>query len=613
MTKKQKRTLYRILLAAVLLACAYFLPTDGTVKLCAYLLSYAIAGYDILIRAVVNIAHGQVFDENFLMTIATAGAYFTGSYAEGAAVMLFYQIGELFQSCAVARSRRSIAQMMDICPTYANVEEDGVITEADPAAVPVGGVIVVKPGEKIPLDGVIVEGASSIDSAAITGESMPRAAAVGDPVASGCINQSGLLRVWVTKPYAQSTAAQIIELVENASARKAKAEQFITKFARWYTPLVVISAALLALIPSVITGEWRMWVHRALIFLVISCPCALVISVPLTFFGGIGGASRRGILVKGGNYLEVLARAETVVFDKTGTLSEGVFRVMEIHPVGISENDLLSLAAHAEACSNHPISQSVRNAYGAPVDASRVSDAVEQAGYGIRAVVDGKEILVGNERMMEQAGIADLLPHAAGTAVHVAGGGQYYGCIVIADAVKPDAKEAITLLKALGVQRTVILTGDNGTAAGSAAEVVGVDAFHAELLPSDKMTMVESLLSDTQHGTLLFVGDGINDAPALMRADAGIAMGGIGTDAAIEAADVVLMNDRPTAIVDAIRLSRRTIRIVRQNIVFALAVKALVLLLGALGYAGMWAAVFADVGVCVLAILNAARALKCTD
>ena len=426
---------------------------------------------------------------------------------------------------------------------------------------------------------------------------MPRGAAVGDGVVSGCVNQSGVLRIRVTKPYAQSTAAQILELVENASARKARAEQFITKFARWYTPLVVIGAVLLAVIPSLFTGEWRTWVHRALIFLVISCPCALVISVPLTFFGGIGGASRRGILVKGGSYLEVLARAETVVFDKTGTLTEGVFRVTEIHPEGMSDGELLRLAAHAEAYSDHPIAQSVREAYGSPVDAKRISDVSERAGYGIRALVDGQVILAGNERMMAEEGVTGIYENVPGTAVHVAVDGQYGGCIVIADTVKPDAKQAIQSLKSMGIRKTVMLTGDTSAAAERAAGETSLDFVHSELLPQDKMTIVESLLKETRHGTLLFVGDGMNDAPSLMRADAGIVMGAIGTDAAIEAADVVLMNDRPGAVAEAIRLSRRTVRIVRQNIVFALSVKALILLLGAFGYAGMWAAVFADVGV----------------
>ena len=610
MTKKQKRMLYRILAASVLLAAAWILPGEGVSSLCLFLLPYAVVGYDILWRAAVNIVHGQVFDENFLMSLATVGAFITGSYEEGVAVMLLYQIGELFQSCAVARSRRSIAQMMDLCPKYANVEMDGTISEMPPADVPVGAVIVVKPGEKLPLDGVIVEGTSTLDTSSITGESMPRGAAVGDGVVSGCVNQSGVLRIRVTKPYAQSTAAQILELVENASARKAKAEQFITKFARWYTPLVVIGAVLLALLPSLFTGEWRTWVHRALIFLVISCPCALVISVPLTFFGGIGGASRRGILVKGGSYLEVLARAETVVFDKTGTLTEGVFRVTEIHPEGMSDRDLLRLAAHAEAYSDHPIAQSVREAYGSPVDTERISDVSEAAGYGIRALVDGQVILAGNERMMTEEGVTGIYENASGTAVHVAVDGRYGGCIVIADTVKPDAKQAIQSLKSMGIRKTVMLTGDTPSAAERAAGEVAVDVVHSELLPQDKMTIVESLLKETRHGTLLFVGDGMNDAPSLMRADAGIAMGAIGTDAAIEASDVVLMNDRPGAVAEAIRLSRRTVRIVRQNIVFALSVKALILLLGALGYAGMWAAVFADVGVCIAAILNAARALE---
>lgn len=613
MNRKQKRTLYRILAAAALLVAVHFMPVTGLWRVLVFLLPYLVIGYDILWRAALNIAHGDVFDENFLMTVATVGAFFTGECSEGVAVMLFYQVGELFQSCAVSRSRKSIAALMDICPQYANLETDGEIHTVPPEQVPVGAVVLVKPGEKIPLDGVIEEGTSALDTAAITGESMPRTVTVGDTAVSGCINQTGVLRLRVTKPYAQSTVSQIVEMVENASSRKAKTEQFITKFARWYTPMVVLAAAMLAVIPSLITGEWQTWIHRALIFLVISCPCALVISVPLTFFGGIGGASRRGVLVKGGNYLEVLARAETVVFDKTGTLTEGDFRVTEICPAAGTEEELLSLAAHAEAYSDHPIANSVRQAYGIPVDTARIGEVTERAGYGVAAFIDEKQVLAGSVRMLAEAGVAVSAADVPSTVIHVAVDGQYIGYIVIADSVKADAAEAIRALRGLGVRRTVMLTGDNRETAEAVARAVGVDEVYCELLPGDKLAIVEKLLDEPHSGSLLFVGDGINDAPSLVRADAGIAMGAMGTDAAIEAADVVLMHDHPMAIPRAIRLSRYVLRIVRQNIVFALSVKALVMLLGALGYAGMWAAVFADVGVAVLAILNASRALRNTE
>ena len=613
MNRKQKHTLYRILAAAALLAAVHFVPVMGLWRVAVFLLPYLVIGYDILWRAALNVAHGDVFDENFLMTVATVGAFFTGECSEGVAVMLFYQVGELFQSCAVSRSRKSIATLMDICPQYANLEEDGEVHTVPPEEVPVGAVVLVKPGEKIPLDGVIEEGTSTLDTAAITGESMPRTVTVGDAAVSGCINQTGVLRLRVTKPYAQATVSQIVEMVENASSRKARTEQFITKFARWYTPAVVLSAVLLSVIPSLVTGEWQTWIRRALIFLVISCPCALVISVPLTFFGGIGGASRRGVLVKGGNYLEVLARAVTVVFDKTGTLTEGDFRVAEIRPSVGTEEALLSLAAHAEAYSDHPIANAVRKAYGAPAESSRIGEVTERAGYGVAAVVDGKRVLAGSVRLLSEAGVFVPAADAVGTLVHFAADGEYIGYIVIADQVKPDAAEAIRALRSLGVRRTVMLTGDNRETAEAVARAVGVDEVYGELLPGDKLTMVEKLLAEPHSGSLLFVGDGINDAPSLVRADAGIAMGAMGTDAAIEASDVVLMHDRPTAIPRAILLSRRVLRIVRQNIVFALSVKGLVMLLGALGYAGMWAAVFADVGVAVLAILNASRALRNTD
>ncbi len=597
-------------MSAGLLVAVSLLPQWGLWTLALYLCPYLLIGYDILLRAARNILHGQVFDENFLMAIATAGAFCTGEYGEGVAVMLFYQIGELFQHMAVSRSRRSIAALLDICPQTALLEKDGDLLTVSPESVSVGDVIVIKVGEKIPLDGTVIEGTSALDTAALTGESMPRTVRVGDPVASGCVNQSGVLRVRVTKPYAESTAAQIVEMVENAANRKAKAEQFITKFARIYTPAVVLSAALLALIPSIVTGDWVLWVHRALVFLVISCPCALVISVPMTFFGGIGGASREGILVKGGNYFEVLARAKTVVFDKTGTLTEGVFRVTGITPFGLAEEELLFYAAYAEAYSDHPIGRAIRQTYGQPIDKARLSDLREEAGHGVKALVDGKLVLVGNRRLLESAGISVPAMADGATAAFVSVNGTYVGFLTVSDAPKEDAAGALLELRKLGVRKAVMLTGDNRETAERIGKTIGVDDVYAELLPGDKMALVETMVKENRHGTLLFVGDGINDAPSLMRADAGIAMGVMGTDAAIEASDVVLMNDRPSAIPRAIRHARRIMGIVRQNIVLALGVKAAVLLLGAFGYAGMWAAVFADVGVAVLAILNAARALR---
>ncbi len=578
----------------------------------AYIVSYAVIGWDVLWRAVRNICHGQVFDENFLMTLATVGAFLTGEYREAVAVMLFYQVGELFQSYAVGKSRKSIASLMDIRPDSANVERDGQLVEVDPEEVVVGDVIVVKAGERIPIDGVVLEGESSIDTAALTGESCPRDVVPGDDVVSGCINRTGLLRVRTTKAFGESTVARILEMVENSSAKKAKAENFITRFARWYTPSVVIAAVLLAILPPLaMGGNWQEWLHRALIFLVISCPCALVISVPLSFFGGIGGASRQGILVKGANYLEALANAEIVVFDKTGTLTKGVFNVTAIHPDTCSEAQLLEMAALAENYSDHPISRSIREAYGKEIDTSRVQDTKEMSGRGVQATIDGKSVCVGNDKWMEEIGVKWHPCHRIGTTVHVAIDGEYAGHLVISDEVKPDAYAAIEALRAQNVKKTVMLTGDARTVGEKTAEELGIDQVFAQLLPTDKVEHVEALMREkSKNGKLVFVGDGINDAPVLSRADIGIAMGAMGSDAAIEAADIVLMDDKPSKIATAIRISQRTLRIVHQNIVFALVVKGVVLLLGALGISGMWEAVFADVGVSVIAILNAMRALK---
>ena len=612
MTKKHKRMLARILASAVLLAVAWLLPLTGVFRLMAFLVPYAVIGWDILWRAARNIAHGQVFDENFLMAIATVGAFCTGEFPEGTAVMLFYQIGELFQSYAVGRSRQSIASLMDIRPDYANIESGGELKQVDPDTVSVGDVIVIKTGEKIPLDGVVLSGHSSVDTAALTGESLPRDVAPGDDVVSGCINQSGLLRVQVTKTFGESTVAKILDLVENAGSKKAQAENFITKFSRYYTPAVVLGAVVLAVLPPLLAGGgWADWIHRALIFLVISCPCALVISVPLSFFGGIGGASRNGILVKGGSYLEVLAKTKIVVFDKTGTLTKGVFNVTAIHPDVISEAKLLEYAALAGSYSDHPISRSLRDAYNKEVDSSRVSDVQERSGRGVQAQIDGETVCVGNDKLMDEIGVRWHPCHRIGTTVHVAVDGVYAGHIVISDEVKADAAEAIQALKAQGVQKTVMLTGDTKAVGDAVAAQLGLDEAYTQLLPADKVARVEALLNDKADGAkLAFVGDGINDAPVLSRADIGIAMGAIGSDAAIEAADIVLMDDKPSKIALAIAISKKTLRIVRQNIVFALGVKALVLLLGAFGLANMWEAVFADVGVSVLAILNAMQALR---
>lgn len=612
MSKKQKKMLVRIGAGAVLFALALLLPAEGTLRLAAFIVPYAVVGWDVLWRAVRNITRGQVFDENFLMALATVGAFATGEYPEGVAVMLFYQVGEWFQSYAVGRSRQSIASLMDIRPDYANIERDGKLHRVDPDSVAVGDVIVVKAGEKIPLDGVVLEGASAVDTAALTGESLPRDVQPGDDVVSGCINKSGLLRVRVTKIFGESTVAKILDLVENSSSKKARAENFITRFARYYTPAVVIAAALLAVVPPLALGyAWNEWIHRALIFLVISCPCALVISVPLSFFGGIGGASKRGVLVKGSNYLEVLADAEIVVFDKTGTLTKGVFNVTAVHPDRVSEARLLELAALAESYSDHPISRSLREAYGKELETARVSDVEELSGRGVRAKIDGHTVCAGNDKLMEEAGVPWHPCHRIGTTVHVSLDGEYVGHIVISDELKPDAAEAIAELTRRGVRKTVMLTGDAKAVGESVAKELGIDEVHAQLLPGDKVDRVEALLKEkSPRGKLAFVGDGINDAPVLSRADIGIAMGAFGSDAAIEAADIVLMDDKPSKIAVAMSIAKKTLRIVHQNIVFALGVKALVLLLGAAGMANMWEAVFADVGVSFIAILNASRALK---
>ena len=611
MTKKQKKVLIRIIAAAVLLIAAALIPVKGLWRLPLFLIPYFIIGWDVLWKAVRNIAHGQVFDENFLMCVATVGALVLGEYAEAVGVMLFYQVGELFQSYAVGKSRQSISQLMDIRPDSANVERDGQIVQVDPEEVAIGDVIVVRPGEKVPLDGVVLEGTSSLDTAALTGESVPRDAAPGDELLSGCVNLTGLLKVRVTREFGESTVAKILDLVENASSKKAKAENFITKFARYYTPSVVIGAVLLAVIPSLITGAWAVWVHRALIFLVISCPCALVISIPLSFFGGIGGASARGILVKGGNYLELLAKTETVVFDKTGTLTRGVFELSALYPAdGVTNETLLETAALAECHSSHPIAQSLRRAWGRDIDPDRVADVQEIPGHGISCLVDGVRVLAGNEKLMVRENIPFERCGDVGTLVYVARDGAYLGCAVIADQVKDTAPAAISDLKRRGI-RTVMLTGDSQAVGEAVAAKLGLDEVHAQLLPGDKVDRLEELLArKSANGVLAYVGDGVNDAPVLSRADVGIAMGGMGSDAAIEAADVVLMDDDPAKLTEAMDIARKCLRIVRENIVFALAVKALFLVLGAFGVASMWEAVFADVGVAVIAILNASRMLR---
>ena len=624
MTPKQKKMLARIVSAAVLFVAAELVTRaaalPGWGRLLIFLIPYFVIGWDILWRAARNIAHGQVFDENFLMALATVGALAIGEYPESVFVMLFYQVGEFFQGWAVGRSRQSIAALMDIRPDYANVEREGREEKVDPEDVAVGETILIKPGERVPLDGVILEGTSALNTAALTGESLPRDVQPGDDVISGCVNLTGLLRVRTTKEFGDSTVSKILDLVENSSSKKAKAEQFITRFARWYTPVVVIGAVLLAVIPPLVTGgDWSKWIEQALIFLVISCPCALVISVPLTFFGGIGGASKQGVLVKGSNDLEALARTDIVVFDKTGTLTRGVFNVTAIHPDRCSEPQLLELAALAESYSSHPIARSLRDAYGMDMDESRVTHVAEIAGRGVKAEIgpaageggDVRTVYVGNDKLMEEMGVSWHPCHHVGTTVHVAAEGEYLGHIVISDEVKPDAKAAVAALKAAGVRRTVMLTGDAQAVGEAVGKELGLDEVHAQLLPAGKVEQVEALLSQkAPKGTLAFVGDGINDAPVLSRSDVGIAMGALGSDAAIEAADVVLMDDKPSKIAAAISIARRTLVIARQNIVFALAVKAVFLIMGLFGVANMWEAVFADVGVSVIAILNATRALK---
>lgn len=638
MTKKQKKMLGRILVTFVLFAVLLICEHTGVLEkvqnpvalFAIYLVPYLVIGYDIVWKAVRNISHGQVFDENFLMMIATFGAFGVKEYSEAVAVMLFYQVGELFQGYAVGKSRQSISDMMDICPEYANVEQDGVLEQVDPDDVEVGTIIVIKPGERIPLDGVVVEGESMIDTAALTGESVPRKAKEGDEIISGCVNGSGTLKVRVTKEFDDSTVAKILELVENASSKKAKVENFITRFAKYYTPVVTIGAVVLAILPPLITGgNWGTWIERACIFLVISCPCALVISVPLGFFGGIGASSKIGVLVKGSNYLEAVAEMTTIVFDKTGTLTKGEFKVSEVLPAKradgtevIGKGELLELAAYGEAYSTHPIANSVREAYGKQISMERINKNEEVAGHGIHAVIDGKEIYLGNEKLMKAqsiavsdvtAGVSDSIKAnvQAGTVIYVACDGAFLGMIVISDTVKEGVKEALADMKKVGVKKCVMLTGDRKAAAEAVAGSLGIDEVYAELLPADKVTQVERLLQQAgEKEKVAFAGDGINDAPVLTRADIGIAMGSMGSDAAIEAADVVLMDDDVRKIAKVVRIARKTLRIVKQNIVFALAVKAIVLMLGAFGLANMWEAVFADVGVSVIAILNSMRTLR---
>ena len=625
MTSKQKKMLYRIITAFVLFVVLMVLEHTGVLEqlpsqwlvFLIYLIPYLVIGYDIVYKAVRNISHGQVFDENFLMMVATFGAFGVKEYSEAVAIMLFYQVGELFQNYAVGKSRQSISDMMNICPEYANIEEDGVLTQVDPDDVEVGTIIVVKPGERIPLDGIVTEGTSMIDTAALTGESVPRRATVGDEIISGCVNGSSTIKVKVTKAFEDSTVARILELVENASSKKAKVENFITRFAKYYTPVVTIGAVILAILPPLILGGgWADWIQRACIFLVISCPCALVISVPLGFFGGIGASSKIGILVKGSNYLEAVAEMTTIVFDKTGTLTKGEFKVSEGQPSAdknntIGKEELLEIAAYGEGYSNHPIANSIREAYGKTLSMERVTDTEEIAGHGIHTFIDGREVYLGNAKLMDAQNITYTENKTAGTVVYVACNNVFAGSIVISDTVKEGSKDAIRDMKQVGVKKTVMLTGDRQAAADAVAAELGIDEVHAELLPADKVGQVEKLLgAQNEKERLAFVGDGINDAPVLTRADIGIAMGSMGSDAAIEAADIVLMDDDIRKIASLVKIARKTLGIVKQNIVFALAVKALVLLLGALGMANMWEAVFADVGVSVIAILNSMRTLN---
>ena len=616
MNKKQKKMLIRIIIAAVLIVVFSLLPAEGYLRFVLFMIPYLVIGYDILKKAFKGILNKQVFDENFLMAVATVGAILLGDYSEGVAVMLFYQIGELFQSYAVGKSRRNISELMDIRPDYANIEKDGALEQVDPDEVEIGTIIVVQPGEKVPIDGVITEGTSTLNTSALTGESLPRDAKAGDEVISGCINMTGLLKIRTTKEFGESTVSKILELVENSSSRKSKSENFISKFAKYYTPAVCYGALALAFIPPIVllimgkSAMWGDWIYRALTFLVISCPCALVISIPLSFFAGIGGASNQGILVKGSNYLETLAQTKYVVFDKTGTMTQGVFEVSGIHHNEMPDEKLLEYAALAECSSSHPISKSLQKAYGKPIDRNRVTDIEEISGNGVIAKVDGISVAAGNTKLMNRLGIAYQDCHHVGTVVHMAIDGKYAGHILISDIIKPHAKEAIAELKKAGISKTVMLTGDSKRVADQVAEELGIQEVYSELLPADKVSRVEELLNQkSEKAKLAFVGDGINDAPVLSRADIGIAMGALGSDAAIEAADIVLMDDDPLKISKAIKIARKCIRIVYENIYFAIGIKVLCLILGALGIANMWVAIFADVGVMILAVLNAIRTL----
>lgn len=619
MTKKQKKALIRIIISVALVGLISLLPVKGYLRFGMFMIPYLVIGYDILRKAIKGIMNRQVFDENFLMAVATIGAIALGDYTEGVAVMIFYQIGELFQSYAVGKSRRNISELMDIRPDYANIRmESGELEQVDPDEVEIGSIIVVQPGEKVPIDGIIVEGKSSLNTSALTGESLPRDAAAGDEIISGCINMTGVLEIKTTRKFGESTVSKILDMVENASSRKSRSENFISKFAHYYTPIVCYLAAALAILPPLVSilflriaPNWGEWIFRALTFLVISCPCALVISIPLSFFAGIGGASRSGVLVKGSNYLETLAQTSCVVFDKTGTLTQGVFAVTSVHPAGMTEAELLEYAALAESYSGHPISKSLQKAYGKSADQNRIGEVEEISGNGVKAVIDGKEVAVGNDKLMKKLGVSYEESNEIGTIVHVAIDGKYAGNILISDQSKPTSAEAIKGLKKAGVRKTVMLTGDRRNVAEHVAKELGLTEYYAELLPADKVTSVEKLLAEQgSHDKLAFVGDGINDAPVLSRADIGIAMGAMGSDAAIEAADIVLMDDDPMKIVKAIKIARKCIRIVYENIYFAIGIKVICLILGALGIANMWAAIFADVGVMVIAVLNAIRALS---